>query len=636
MSDPSKTKARLAAELAEARRRVAELETLLAGRSAQTLKRVRDLYEAHEALKTTEARYRGVFEHTNDGVAVYRAVDDGRDFVFLEFNKAAEKIEKVEREDLIGRSVREVFPGVEGLGLFDVFKRVWVTAQPERHPLAFYQDERLTGWRDNFVYKLPSGEIVAVYRDETERKQAEEAIKESEARLAALVEGSIDAIITLDLERRVTSCNSAFLDQFGWIRDEVIGRSVALIHPSEESFKALEGIIYPEIKKTGFCRIEWEFKRRDGTIVPTEAVTSVLKKADGAITGYVGVMRDITERRRAERDLREAYNIINTSPAVAFLWRNEAGWPVEFVSDNITKLTGYTPQEFTTGEVRYAEIIHPEDLDRVAGEVADYSRDEDREGFTHQPYRLVSKGREVRWVDDITYIRRDSKGAITHFEGIILDISDRKRAEEQIKAALKEKEVLLREIHHRVKNNMQVISSMLSLQAAQIKDERLSTAFDEARDRIQAMALIHETLYQSGDLSAIDFKAYLSRLARNLVQAYGAGSGRIRLQVEVEDVSLSIDQAIPCGLVINELVANALKHAFPRGQAGEVLIQARPVGREEIELVVDDDGVGLPPGLDWRNPETLGLKIVTGLVEIQLGGGVALSQDRGVRFTIRF
>ncbi len=150
----------------------------LLGRRASN-REVTDRKRAEEALRQSEARYKGIVEHTINGVGVYRAVNDGQDFIFVDFNKAGERIEKIHRDKVIGRSVVEVFPGVKEFGLLEVMRRVWATGRPEHHPVSLYKDNRISGWRDNFVYKLPSGEIVAVYSDETERKQAEEQLREA-------------------------------------------------------------------------------------------------------------------------------------------------------------------------------------------------------------------------------------------------------------------------------------------------------------------------------------------------------------------------------------------------------------------------------------------------------------------------
>jgi signal transduction histidine kinase len=146
-------------------------------------KRVLECEILDTTLAESEARYRGIVEHTVNGVAVYRAVRNGEDFIFVDFNEAAEKIENIKRKDVIGKSVLEVFPAVKEFGIFDVFKRVWKTGAPEHLPLSIYKDERIAGWRDNFIYKLPSGEIVAVYSDETERKKSEAALHEAHEKL---------------------------------------------------------------------------------------------------------------------------------------------------------------------------------------------------------------------------------------------------------------------------------------------------------------------------------------------------------------------------------------------------------------------------------------------------------------------
>jgi len=154
----------------------------------------RDHSRIEEALRESEARYRGIFENAKSGIAVYRAVNHGEDFVFVGFNKAAEKIDKIKREKVIGRSVLDVFPGVKEFGLFDVFQRVWATGEPEHHPIRRYKDRRIVGWRENFVFRMPSGEVVAVYSDETKTKRAEHALRTAHRRLYRL---------SHDLEKKV-------------------------------------------------------------------------------------------------------------------------------------------------------------------------------------------------------------------------------------------------------------------------------------------------------------------------------------------------------------------------------------------------------------------------------------------------
>ncbi len=216
------------------------------------------------------------------------------------------------------------------------------------------------------------------------------------------------------------------------------------------------------------------------------------------------------------------------------------------------------------------------------------------------------------------------------------EIGERERAEEQIKASLKEKEVLLGEIHHRVKNNMQVIMSLLRLQAATVEDKKYSNLLKESQDRIQSMALIHEKLYRSENFARVDFDGYVKELARELFRSYGVDQSKIALKTEVVGVSLGLDNATPCALIINELVSNSLKYAFPEERKGEIEIAVHSTNGQDVELRVGDNGIGLPADLDFRNTESLGLHLVTILAENQLCGNIELNRTGGTTFHIQF
>lgn len=217
----------------------------------------------------------------------------------------------------------------------------------------------------------------------------------------------------------------------------------------------------------------------------------------------------------------------------------------------------------------------------------------------------------------------------------LLDASKRREQEEQIKASLKEKEVLLKEIHHRVKNNLQVISSLLNLQAGSIKDQQAMETLKESQSRVKSLALIHEKLYQSGDLAKIDFAGYVLSLTADLYHAYGVNPEAIALRIDVDDVSLDIDTAIPCGLIINELVSNSLKHAFPADREGDVRIGLHSDDDDRLKLSVGDNGIGFPKDLDFRNTESLGLQVVGTLTD-QLGGTMELHRNGGTEFAMTF
>jgi len=228
----------------------------------------------------------------------------------------------------------------------------------------------------------------------------------------------------------------------------------------------------------------------------------------------------------------------------------------------------------------------------------------------------------------------DTHGDVQGVMGVSRDITARKQAQEKLTASLKEKEVLLKEIHHRVKNNLQVISSLLNLQSQHITDKDSLEMFQESQNRIRAMALIHEKLYTSEDFSHIDIAAYIQDLTTSLFSTYTV-SNAIKVTIAINDIFLTITTAIPCGLIINEMVTNALKHAFPHQQKGTITVSMTPSDTDSLILTVSDTGIGFPEGIDFRNTTTLGMQLVTSLVE-QLEGTITLDRSEGTTFTITF
>lgn len=242
---------------------------------------------------------------------------------------------------------------------------------------------------------------------------------------------------------------------------------------------------------------------------------------------------------------------------------------------------------------------------------------------------------EVIWVRDTTRAVRDRDGRLLYYEGVLENITERKYATEEIKRSLAEKETLLREIHHRVKNNLQVVSSLLRLQSETIHDPRMQALFEDSRNRVGSMALVHEKLYQSRDLARVNLRDYVRSLAVHLFRSYAGNSDRIRLMIYADDVSLGVDEAIPCGLILNELVSNSLKHAFPQERRGTLRIELAKRETSAFTLTVRDDGIGLPTGFRFESPEALGLQLVKTLAE-QLGGSVEVRCEGGTEFRITF
>jgi two-component sensor histidine kinase len=238
-------------------------------------------------------------------------------------------------------------------------------------------------------------------------------------------------------------------------------------------------------------------------------------------------------------------------------------------------------------------------------------------------------------LDLVRSLSRAKEQAETANESLQIEIGERTRAEARVKASLQEKEALLTEIHHRVKNNLQVISSLLSLQSRSLTNPEALSVFTQSQSRVRSMALVHEKLYQSPDLARIDFAAYVRELASYLCRVYQSSTRAIPLRINAQGVFLSIERAVPCGLIVTELLSNALKYAFPEGRTGEINVELGPEEGDACRMTIRDNGVGLPRGVDLGHTPSLGLRIVRTLTE-QLGGKISVSNDEGTAFTLVF
>jgi PAS domain S-box-containing protein len=346
----------------------------------------------------------------------------------------------------------------------------------------------------------------------------------------------------------------------------------------------------------------------------------------------------VTERKRAEEGLKASEAKYRTLVTVMKegLMAVDRHDVINFVNPRVCEMLGYDTAEMLGRSV--STFLADDESKRLLDEKSHL-----RSAGVSDSYELAMRTRSGRvlnvQVSGTPIV--DEDGAIAGSMGVLTDISDRKRSEERIRAALTEKTVLLKEIHHRVKNNLQVISSLLSLQSSHIGDATSRELFKESQNRIRSMALVHEKLYQSRDLSRIDCNEYLKSLAVNLFRSYGGEARGIALRVETHDALLGIDAAIPCGLIVNELVTNSLKYAFPHTDGAgepeprEVIIDLQTLPDDSIRLSVGDNGVGFPDQVDFRSTSSLGMQLVNVLAE-QLGGTVELDKIAGTRFIITF
>jgi PAS domain S-box-containing protein len=482
-------------------------------------------------------------------------------------------------------------------------------------------------------------------------------LEESEARYRELFENASDGIYIHDTEGYFLTVNSTALRELGCTREEIIGTHISK-WLTPESFKYAQDTLIRYISgETVEQPIVLEIICKDGEHKWVEIRNRIIKEGD-RITGIHGVARNITERRRLEQKLNEYHGELErynreletrVQERTAEVRESEERYRslVEGVRDvvftlstdgRITSLNAAF--EATTGWSRsewigkhFAAIIHPDDL---AAAMENFQHVLRGELLKALELRILSKSGNSVLIGEFTATQFIKDGKVIGVLGIARDVTERKRAEKQIQDALREKEVLLKEVHHRVKNNMQIISSLLRLQAEVSKDENVIEMFKESQNRITLMSLVHEKLYLSQNLAKIDFNDYIRDVVNSLFESYVLNTGKIALNINVENISMGVDYAIPCGLIINELVTNSLKYAFSDGREGEIKITLRTTDGDMIELKVSDNGIGIPENLDFRKTESLGLHLVTVLVENQLHGEINLNRSAGTEFQIKF
>jgi PAS domain S-box-containing protein len=412
----------------------------------------------------------------------------------------------------------------------------------------------------------------------------------------------------------------------------------------EHSFATFEDLLHPDDLETVRTQIrqhleqripysvEFRMRRKNGEYSWILARGQALWNEQGQAVRMAGSHTDISERKQLEKALRESNRLLKKT----FASLHEAIFIVEtatrrILDCNITteKMFGYTRSELIGAHTSCLHLSE-EMSQRFGSEMLQAYAER---GFFETTFQMKRKDGSVFASEHSVTPIHDDQGAIVSHVCVVRDISERKKAEGQILSSLREKEILLKEIHHRVKNNLQVVYSLLALQASSIADPDIRILFDESRNRIGSMALIHEKIYSSEDLSHIDFGYYLQEMVQNIAGTYLRPE--IKVVVAAEPIFLDINSGIPCGLIVNELVSNSYKYAFPAGKGGQITIAMNRAAGGRYLLTVADNGIGFSPDIDFRQTTSLGLQLVTVLAG-QLQGEISLSTAAGTRFTISF
>jgi len=503
------------------------------------------------------------------------------------------------------------------------------------------QVEHRVIWPDGSVHWLAGRGEVAVndvgqpvrmagtVLDITEQKETAEELIASEQKYRILFETAQDAIISLERDsRRIVDCNPATEKMYGYSREELLRMDSApfALDPQCTLDEIPDGDPSPRVQLHRRSAIH---RRKDGSQFPVEISASAYEFRGKPM--IYAAWRDITERVRAEEEVRSSearYRAIVESTG-DLICRFLPDTTLTFVNEAYCRYFGRSRQELIGAP--FLDLIPTTDRQNVLDQIDRLVRDKKTHTYEHQVMKPNGDITWQRWSDQPIL---DEDGNFLELQSVGRDVTEERIAQQKIQESLQEKEVLLREIHHRVKNNLQIVSSLLKLQAAHLDDSQARATFADSHSRINSMALIHERLYRSGDLARVDFAAYTHDLMIHLFRSYGATRRGIVHQIDIPNLQLRVDNAIPCGLIINELVTNALKHAFPGQQEGQVTIRMA-CDEEGYRLTVQDDGVGLPPGLDIGQTDSLGLQLVHTLTA-QLDGSLTLLAGPGAGFCLTF
>ena len=491
-----------------------------------------------------------------------------------------------------------------------------------------------------------------------------------------IVSNITNFLVITDCSKHIKYVNPVAMKLLGYIEAEIIGKEVEMILP--EYGTADSSWVNKGYKKD----FETILKTRNGDYIPILLSESFIRKKS-AVLGILYMGTDIRERKAVEREKRAvAIQTIQRQSVLLELYKED----ISNLETTLKRLTETVSKTLQVDRVsvwlfnkektvlKCSDIYNLHEDSHETGsqlEAQDYPRYIDALMASHnitaedalrhmdtmelaesylKPNRIISVMDVPIWLhremvgvlchEQINNMRKwtfeeqDFAASISYIISLALEASKRDMAQKQIINSLEEKNVLLREIHHRVKNNMQIISSLLSLQSSTIKNPEMRDIFMESQNRVKSMSMIHEQLYQTDDIAKIDFKIYVNGLIKSLFQIYSFGLKRIEWNVNVEDVKLDIETAIPCGLIINELVSNSLKHAFNEAHDGKITVNMRK-DKNLITMEVSDNGIGLPANFEVEKASTLGLKLVTTLVD-QLEGNMVIDRSKGTSYKITF
>jgi PAS domain S-box-containing protein len=481
-------------------------------------------------------------------------------------------------------------------------------------------------------------------KEVVERIKAEETIRNTAMFQKAILDSAKHMIISTDIIGAVITFNGAAEHLLGYTADEVIGRDILeLIYDRDEIVRKTEELsrksgyrveqdfevlAFNACEKDQADEDEWIYIAKNGERFPVRLTVTAIRDGNDHVTGFLSIASDIREIKAAEQALRETAvlndRIIHETP-IGLIIYDQTGQCI-VANNSVAKMVGATQEQVLLQN--YNEIESWKESGML--EVAQKSLAEEEK--CHYEFDITTTFGKYRFFDSVfvPFTLHDE----LHLLLMMDDITERKKAEDQLKSTLVEKEALLKEIHHRVKNNMQIVASLMFLQEQTVENQEAITALQESQGRIKSMGLVHELLYKSANLARVPFSEYIETLVRSLKESYDGVNSAVSLQIEAEGIELPVDTAVPCGLIVNELITNSFKYAFKEGRPSSLSV--RFIREDDLYILsVSDNGIGLPADYDWKSSTTLGLNLVRTL-SAQLDARVEFVNDNGLQCRLAF
>jgi PAS domain S-box-containing protein len=625
---------------------------------------VRDITErkkAEEALRESEEKFRSIFNNANDAIEIMEIRENGLPGRFLDLNDVACRMLGFTKEELLQMGPFEIST--------DYFSRSHDEISRDIHTTGITKYETEHRKKDGTIVPVEVNShtltllgkpvLLAIARDITERKRAEQALQESRRRLSDIIDFLPDPTFVISREGRVIAWNRAIGNLTGVEAGDILGKTdyeYAFRLFGERRPLLIDLVIRPDPEE---IRQHYSLVRKEGEMLTGQfhvaslrgrpadlwIIATPLFDSKGEISGAIESIRDITDIKNTERELANLNRTLEQRVKERTQELEEAqNHTRSLIEADLDPLVLIGTDGIIMDVNSAAEKMTGLGRDVLKGTpFSSYivEKEKARAGFeavirlgtvTGNRYSILNKDGSDTPVIVSAALVRDHAGAPAGVFASIHDITRILQDEEVITTQLRENEVLLREVHHRVKNNLQIIVSLISLQMRSLSDQKALGALQDTQNRVRAISIVHERLHMAKELGTIDFGAYLRFLGSSLLSFYQKNPADIRLVIDVEGIILDIDTASPLGLVFNELISNMLKYAFPDGRKGECVIAARPEG-QSLVLTMQDNGVGIPADLDWNNSPTLGLRLVNILVA-QLKGKIDLDRTAGTKFVI--